>query len=715
MTKKIVLTILGVCLGITAWAQKFRTHPVKPGETLHSIARSYGVAPKDILKYNKELGDGDKISPNTILVIPAVGETDASLSKGQVAQEDPTQRTPVGFINYKVKKKETLYGIARRFQVSEDEIKKYNRQLYSEPLRKKMSLRIPKYAKETVPDEDAVEEPVDVQAYTVAPKETRWSIAHKFGVTVDSLLALNPELSRNNDYLQEGQQLRIPQQPGATLENKETRLYRSYTVPPKMNFYRLEQQFGVKADEIVRLNPEITQRGGLQEGMVIRIPENKLDAGEINTDNFIFYEVKPKQTVYSLTRKLNLSYADLVALNPDLKDGLKAGMVLKIPKEDQGNLEVRHSLVLDKIDLLDSISPMNVPDLLYLLPFRLDRLDLADGEAVAKNISDRNDMKIALGLYSGALVAMDSLADLGVSVTVHTFDTEKNSDRTREYLQKQDLTKVDAIVGPLDFEALKEVAVQAANAGVPVIAPIPAKNGIPLDNVFFSYTNDGILRRHMLDFVSRNYTDQNILVIADAENAAARDQIVARFPEAKLVTVVEEKKNISINLDKLKSMLSDQRPNWVFVETGNYLLVSSVSSILNSSISEKVKVRMITTNRNKAFENEVIPGSHLSNVHFTFPSVYREVGDSAFTRRYQKRFGDTPDRYAVRGFDLTYDLLLKLAYKKDLVAVSQLVGETEYTGNKFSYERDQVSGYYNQASYILAYENMRIVQPTDLQ
>ncbi len=117
---------------------------------------------------------------------------------------------------------------------------------------------------------------------------------------------------------------------------------------------------------------------------------------------------------------------------------------------------------------------------------------------------------------------------------------------------------------------------------------------------------------------------------------------------------------------------------------------------------------MFTTDMNPAFENDVISNTHLSNLHFTYPSVYKEEADNSFVQRYRKRFGDNPDRYAIRGFDLTYDILLKLAYKNDLVDVSRFIGETEYTGNKFDYERKNVSGYYNQASYIMMIEDLRI-------
>ena len=68
------------------------------------------------------------------------------------------------------------------------------------------------------------------------------------------------------------------------------------------------------------------------------------------------------------------------------------------------------------------------------------------------------------------------------------------------------------------------------------------------------------------------------------------------------------------------------------------------------------------------------------------------------------------NRYAVRGFDLTFDLLLKLAYKNDLIDVSRFIGETEYSGNKFNYERKGVAGYYNQSSYIMMIDDLRIIE-----
>eukprot|EP01093_Parvamoeba_rugata_P011141 TRINITY_DN3049_c0_g3_i1.p1 TRINITY_DN3049_c0_g3~~TRINITY_DN3049_c0_g3_i1.p1 ORF type:complete len:729 (-),score=154.32 TRINITY_DN3049_c0_g3_i1:473-2659(-) len=709
-----------VLVSCTAMAQKFNTHEVKKGETLESISKLYGVSTASILQYNKEIKSGQDLRANTILVVPGAkiaakpSNSTSGLGKN-VIQDSVADREPIGFTEHRVKKRETIFGITQMYNITEDELKKYNPTLYASPLQKKMDLRIPKYRAPKLEEVGINED--NFEKYIVAPKETRWSIAHKYGITIDSMLALNPGLSKSNNYLSEGYELLMPKIAGSTVKNQVTQLFTSYTVPAKMNFYRLEKEFGVKSDEIVRLNPEITERGGLKEGMVIRIPEQKVEAGVINTDNYIFYEVKPKQNEFRLTRKFGMTWAELVQLNPDLKDGLKAGMVLKLPKDKVGDFEVRNALVLDKVNLLDSINVAVVPKVLFLLPFRLDKLDLNNKEETEKIIDNRNSLKYSLGLYSGALIAVDSMKSLGVSIDVKTFDNQLDLVKTKQILQGEQLGSYSAVFGPLDMTSLKETAVQASKFNVPVVAPVPAKSDISLDNVFFSYTDEEVLWEHMLDYVETNHKDETLLIIADEDNKKEKDAILKRFPTAKVVVVKEEEKNIGINRDKLQTLLSDDVANWVFVESDNYKLISSVVSILNSFNNtafdpvlgkDKVNVRMFTTDMNSAFENDVISNTHLSNLKFTYPSVNRQVSNNSFVERYRTRFGDDPDKYAVRGFDLTYDMLLKLAYKNNLVDVSRIIGETEYSGNKFNYERKGVSGYYNQSSYIMMMDDLRI-------
>jgi len=710
--KSILLLAILMLFSFSVSAQQYKTHAVKAGETLVSIAKLYKVTPYNILSYNKEIKQGEPLTPNTILVIPLNANASGAVISTKIDSvtnkkvEEIEQQEPIGFTKHKVRKKETLYGIAQRYHITQEDIKRYNKDLYSIQLKKGMRLKIPKYLR-VEPNEDGGLNEDDYETYTVQPKETRWSIAHRYGITIDSLLILNPQLPKIDDSLAEGHELKLPKPKGSSLENQEVQIYLSYTVPQKQTFYSLEKEFGVTSTELMKLNPEIAERGGLKEGMVLRIPQKKEPTEEVNTDNYVFYEVKPKQTEYSLTRNLGVTYRELLDLNPDLINGLKAGMVLKLPKARVGGLEVKNSLILDKISLLDSINTMNRPRLLVMLPFRLDRVDIYDKEETKKIIQNRNDIKYALGLYSGTLIALDSIKKLGISVDVKTFDTERSQVKVKNILLRENLMNVSAILGPLDPKLLKEVAVQASNYQIPVIAPIASTSDISLNNVFFSMPSDSILRDRMLSYVESKFDDENIIVIADESGKKAKEKIKERFPAT---LELELKDNISLDIENFRTKLSEEKENWVFLETDNFKVVSSVSSILNSAKSDTTLVKMFTTNKNKAFEHDVVSSSHLSKLNFSYPSYYREAPNDSFVNMYRKRFGTEPDKYATRGFDIAFDLFLKLAYKNDLFEVSKLIGETEYAGNKFNYSKEMASGYFNTSSYIMTYEDMRIIE-----
>ncbi|MCM4165240.1 MULTISPECIES: LysM peptidoglycan-binding domain-containing protein [unclassified Arenibacter] len=716
--KVLLITFLFMLVGINAIAQKFTTHSVKAGETLESIAKRYHVSEQGILNYNKEIKKGQALRANTILVIPSstavvvkkdsVPEVGTLLQALQGDTSGTQEREPIGYTSHRAKRKETLFGISRQYNISEDDIKRYNTELYSAQLKKGMILKIPKYKRIDPSQKTYIEDNYEI--YTVQPKETRWSIANKYGITIDSLLALNPKLSKITDYLSLGQELLLPKILGSSIQDQETQLYNSYTVPAKQTFYSLEKKFGLTANEIIAMNPEIKERGGLKEGMVLRISVKKMETGEVNIENYNFYEVKPKQTEFSLTRKFGVTYKELLELNPELKDGLKAGMVLKLPKAQKGNFDVKNALILDKINLRDSINTLNRPKLVFLLPFRLDRLDLNDNTSAKSAIENRKDVKYSLGLYSGAMVALDSVAKLGISVDVKTYDTQLDLNRTKGILQRENLIGVSAIFGPLEAQSLKEVALQASEYGVPVIAPLTDRSDLSLNNVFFALPSEKVLEEHMLDYVEELRTKENVIIIADQKNKPVESTLLMKFPGAKIVALKEDR---TVDIAKISKLLSKETENWVFLETDQANVVYHVGSLLNSLISKEVGIRLFTTDKNKAFDSEVVSYSHLSNLKFTFPSASREIGENGFVKLYRAKYGADPDEYAVRGFDLTYDLLLKLAYKNNLVNASKLVGETEYVGNKFNFNKDISSGYYNRASYILGYENMNIIELKD--
>ena len=115
------------------------------------------------------------------------------------------QVEPISFISHRVKKKETLYGLARKFDVQIEQIYQYNPLIKKIGLKKRMLLQIPVYLKPKPTTKASL--PDTLSKYLVKPKETKWRLAYRYGITVQELEQYNPEIASG---LKIGQEIIVP-------------------------------------------------------------------------------------------------------------------------------------------------------------------------------------------------------------------------------------------------------------------------------------------------------------------------------------------------------------------------------------------------------------------------------------------------------------------------------------------------------------------------
>ena len=154
------------------------TYTVKAGDTLYGISNQYGVSVNDLININNIMGTNIKVGQ--ILKIP---------------NNDGTN--PDSMFTYTVKKGDSLYSIAKRYDTTVDEIKRFNN-LKSNNLSIGQKLNIPEtYSEITLPN---------YTNYTVKKGDTLYSIARDNGITIDTIIKDN-NLSSN--ILNIGQILKI--------------------------------------------------------------------------------------------------------------------------------------------------------------------------------------------------------------------------------------------------------------------------------------------------------------------------------------------------------------------------------------------------------------------------------------------------------------------------------------------------------------------------
>ena len=135
--------------------------------------------------------------------------------------------------------------------------------------------------------------------------------------------------------------------------------------------------------------------------------------------------------------------------------------------------------------------------------------------------------------------------------------------------------------------------------------------------------------------------------------------------------------------------------------------------MVNGFVTEDQEIILMTTDKNNGFDGESVSNTHLSNLKFHYPSpnkAYDFNKESSFVKRYKSIYSVTPNKYAIRGFDLTMDILLRLASAESLYESSTNDIETEYLENKFRYSKQMFGGYFNESVYIVKHDSLTIVQ-----
>ena len=163
------------------------------------------------------------------------------------------------------------------------------------------------------------------------------------------------------------------------------------------------------------------------------ISSGQSESSKVEFDSLINYEVKKKETLYSISNKFNLQIDDIIKYNPELNtEKLKKKAIIIIPLKKTLR-KIENSKIVDKIISNDTISePLKLKvkkDLLkvaYLAPFKMPSIEIDSVENLNSYLKEINLTTISINFYNGIIHAIDELKKNNVSVDLDVFDTDNN-------------------------------------------------------------------------------------------------------------------------------------------------------------------------------------------------------------------------------------------------------------------------------------------------
>ena len=301
-------------------------------------------------------------------------------------------------------------------------------------------------------------------------------------------------------------------------------------------------------------------------------------------------------------------------------------------------------------------------------------------------------------------MAAEFAKDKGISVHMDVYDTEGSDSKTAAIIAQNNFDNVDAVIGPLLRKNVEKAAALLRSSKTPIFSPLSNREMRMYSNFFQTLPTETMLRRSMLEYLKENGSDKNVLLISDTDRKSQKAEILKALPDAKTISPREKGFLYVVDVD---TKLVKEKENWIILESADPGIISNVLGLLNGMPAD-FTLRLFTLDKNDAYDYHDVSNMHLAKLNFTFPSVnksYNYHEKDPFLVSYKNKYGVYPNRYAVRGFDITYDILLRLASADDLYEAAETDYETEYVENKFRYTKNSTSGYQNQATYIIKYKN----------
>ena len=584
-----------------------------------------------------------------------------------------------------VQAKETVYGISKQYGVSQEELYKANPKIEKNGIHPGDLIVIPTKGTATNqptetnnPTQHVTTSDDNYQYITIEPKETVYNLTKKYSISEETLYSLNPQIKERG--LEIGDVIKLPK----VVTNKVFSVPKgTHLIKKGETLYTLAKQYNVSVDDFYAENPAL--QTGVKEGMVISIPKK---SGSVTIEeNSINYVVQNGDSAYGILERYNTNLDELLRLNPELINGLKAGMTLKIPL--QKNAKIIKYGTAGKLKRAND----NEINVAILLPFD-----------VANNPQLKNSQ--AMQFFTGTKLALTRLAKKGKNVNVKVVDTKDGN--LQDILSTTDFSKTDAVIGPLNTSDVTEVANFFSNSGIAVISPYANDDSLnSFNDLLISNPKDEVIADQIIDEIGKNFAGEQVYLLTNRD-----DQELANYTKKQLekqlkanVVIVDSASKIVQPHDKVNS--EDYYTPIITVLVGD-------DDALGKQYLEKLKT--FHKDNIKAYGIKAVSVYDVYNPEnaknidafrefgFVFSTARlintRDTEVQSVLKDFKDVYCEFPTRYEQIGYDVTYDIVDRMNNKGDVT--NNITTEYTRVASKFAYKKASGSkAFTNDASRIV--------------
>ena len=462
---------------------------------------------------------------------------------------------------------------------------------------------------------------------------------------------------------------------------------------------QIAQKYNCTPSEIYNLNPDA--QNGIQLDAMLVIPIGKTTVSSNNT-----HIVAAKETLYSISKLYSMSVEEIQNANlAILSEGLKVGQNLVIPIKSATNLlaaanKPRIDKPLMKLTKSTSSSPK---ELVFLLPFNISKIEGDTINTIPSKLKKDKFLNMTLDFYSGVLMAIDSAKTIGLNINIKIYDSEetKNTSSIPSLIQQNKFQSANAIIGPFYQLNIEKLSQSLGSNSVPILSPLSKETGKSSSTIYQSMPSNENCKAAMINYIGKN--NGNLVALIDTKKASLKDFLKSNNYKNKIVGLTPTGLVVK---DSLRKLLVRNKMNYIILDSQKTGFILAATNAMISLMTD-YQLQMVILEPNPTLDFYEIDLNRLVKLKMMYPSIVREnLSPEAelFRNKYKKINKIFPNQFAVRGFDLAFDTMMRLSQEEDFKTVSENY-VTEQIENRFNYSKNSLDTYSNKGIYILNYES----------
>ncbi len=514
--------------------------------------------------------------------------------------------------------------------------------------------------------------------HTVEPKETIYSIARTYGVSEQEVI------ENNSAELKAGEKIKIPFEAAIKEEPKESAVrnlfaFSRHTITKGETLYSISRKYEISIDAIIEDNPSIDpislpvgEKLNIRKKMKGRSSEHQSRKewetyrsnlnSAVERDGYQYHIVQKGETIYSLSRGAQISEEELIKIN-DLRGGLKAGSIIKIPTQEVVAEQKEQEIEEEKEDTPDkevesvALRSLKSSDTLRIALF----LPLSHQGTLNRQFAE---------FYKGFIIGLDSVRiKKNRNIELKLYNTDRKASVVERIVKSEEFKGVNLIVGPIYEELLPSVIEYAERNSVAVVSPLATLKKSH-SNILFQLAPPVANRYEKLKPMLAE-TRHTTLIYTEQTDSLFEKDILALMGERPYDShtyvyehpneVAEKLKDEEESAGDLSKFINNGKDNTIVIMSSSQTDVDRVLSALSSAqinivarggkepryevLGNAEWNRYKNIDRTVLFKNNVVISS---SYHAKRDNDAVKNFDSSFI----KKNGSLPTLYAYRGYDV---------------------------------------------------------------